>query len=659
LGEKLGQFFPQEKKEINASQGFRVLWEEFKKESQHLLQNNPSFPVLISRILYLLEKYTLFIPSSAYKDKPEISLFHHLKSTCAIATVLYDAHIPLDEIDEVLQEIKEEDWKGEEVRKERFILLQGDISGIQDFIYSVTSGGALKGLRGRSFYLEILSEIVARRILDEFNLIPANLLYLGGGNFTILLPYTSEAEEKIQNLQKELDEKIYKAHQGKLGIILGYFPFSYLYFKREEFPKLVERMRRVLSEEKRRKFKNIMDEGFFQPYPEDIDKKQKACEICGMEMETQATKDKCSLCESFEGLSIQVRRAGGGGFIEIRKKKPQDISSGVDKWHRLIESIGYEVWLGQKNEGRKSSNSLVYSLNSVNFLSRGFEGFRFESVYSPLKDGTALTLEEISDKAKGIKKWGVLRMDVDNLGRIFSEGLKNLSISRFSMLSYMIHLFFSSGVREIVEGKYPYSCIVYSGGDDLFILGPWNDLPEIAREIYQNFRKFTGKHPAITLSGGIYIAPSRKFPVYQSAYQAGEMEEKAKKEGKDRLSFLNLTVDWKEFENLSQIKNYIVDMLEPQEGKEKKFPRSLLTLLYSALEEEEEFKNGKRSISRIWLFLYGLRRLVDRYISGGEEQLMKVEELRDKFVTDSQLRENLALPVRWADYLTRKEAGGI
>ncbi|HOM26670.1 MAG TPA: HD domain-containing protein, partial [bacterium] len=93
IDNNLEKLVPVEKKDaITDNYNFKKLWEEFKDECQYL--NYPSnFEKIFTQIFSLLEKYTLFIPSSAYTDKPEISLFHHLKLTCAIATCLYDLNI--------------------------------------------------------------------------------------------------------------------------------------------------------------------------------------------------------------------------------------------------------------------------------------------------------------------------------------------------------------------------------------------------------------------------------------------------------------------------------------------------------------------------------------------------------------------------------------
>lgn len=48
-----------------------------------------------------------------------------------------------------------------------FRMLSLDISGIQKFIYTIHSSGALKMLRSRSFYLEIMMEHMVDELLTR------------------------------------------------------------------------------------------------------------------------------------------------------------------------------------------------------------------------------------------------------------------------------------------------------------------------------------------------------------------------------------------------------------------------------------------------------------------------------------------------------------
>ena len=71
------------------------------------------------------------------------------------------------------------------------LLIGGDISGIQKFIYTIASKKAAKTLRGRSFYLQLLTEAVLRFVLGELELPYTNVIYAGGGHFFLLAPLIS------------------------------------------------------------------------------------------------------------------------------------------------------------------------------------------------------------------------------------------------------------------------------------------------------------------------------------------------------------------------------------------------------------------------------------------------------------------------------------
>ena len=67
--------------------------------------------------------------------------------------------------------------------------------------------------------------------------------------------------------------------------------------------------------------------------------------------------------------------------------------------------------------------------------------------------------------------------------------------------------------------------IVYSGGDDVFLIGNWSDVINVAVGLRNAFKKYCGG--ALTLSAGIGIFPE-KFPVAMAARSTAELEDKAK-----------------------------------------------------------------------------------------------------------------------------------
>lgn len=86
--------------------------------------------------------------------------------------------------------------------EEMFLLYSMDISGIQSFIYTIGEKGALKGLRARSFYLEIMMEHIVDELLEKLSLSRANLIYTGGGHCYLLLANTDDTRDILEHYEK-------------------------------------------------------------------------------------------------------------------------------------------------------------------------------------------------------------------------------------------------------------------------------------------------------------------------------------------------------------------------------------------------------------------------------------------------------------------------
>jgi len=623
---------------------YKDLLEKFYQDAEKI-KSNPldDFYVEVERMLYLLEKYTLFIPSSTVSIS-KISLYHHLKTTAAIAVCLYDSKVDEKEIEEVMEKFKSE--KIFPQREERFIIISGDISGIQDFIYSVIPKGALKQLRGRALYLQLLSEISARFILKELELPFCNLLYCGGGNFMILSPNSDSLPSQLEKIIQKIDNTLFRVHRGKLGIIISSTSFSYDKFHHQNFKELINEASISLAKEKRKKFKTILDKVF---QPEEVTS-DRICKICGKEIKNE--DEKCDFCKSFEDLSSEFVKAK---YVKIKMiNRHLSNQQAFKTWKEVFNSLGFEVSF------EKFLIPYSYILNSTE-IEKDTIGFKFEAHYVPSKNGQIYTLEDMAEKSTsivnnekfGVERWGVLRMDVDNLGEIFSKRIDTPTISKYSFISYMLNFFFQAGIDEIIRNSYKDCMVIYSGGDDLCIVGPWNVLPSLALEIKEKFEKFVANN-SITISGGIYIPPSEKFPVYQAAKEAGEAEEKAKGESKEknRVSFLSEIMKWEELKKVSEVKKILYENLTGKNGK-KKIPRSLLNILYAPYQEEKLFKEGKLPIIRIWRVFYAIKRFIERH-KKAERELV---EIREKFIKDSELQPKLNVAVRWAELETRKVKG--
>jgi CRISPR-associated protein Csm1 len=104
-----------------------------------------------------------------------------------------------------------------------FLLVEGDITGIQRFLYLLSNTkGVGKRLRGKSFFLSVLPVILGRFFLRELGYPMVNLLYAGGGKFQFVIGYEEGVEQKLDELQRRVDEVLVKEFGGHLGVVLGW-----------------------------------------------------------------------------------------------------------------------------------------------------------------------------------------------------------------------------------------------------------------------------------------------------------------------------------------------------------------------------------------------------------------------------------------------------
>ena len=643
--------FPKEEKpEAIESFSYPNLWENFNDEVSKI-KNISEFSKFFNALYYLLQKYTILMPSAAYREMADISLFDHSKTTCAISTCLYDGEPEEQTLDEILRALKktfgrERDLSTQEklLGESTMMLVGGDISGIQDFIYSITSERAVKGLRGRSFYLQLLPEVVAQYILEDLNLPLSNLLHCGGGHFYLLTP--ANRTERLEKLRKQISERFLIAHRGRLALIMSWINLSFLDFDKKVFGDKWLEIGHKMGEQKKKKFYSLLKEQYekiFGPFEEGG--LREVCRICGEEGGKAEIKDgKCSLCESFEKLAGEIGRAN---YIEIAQSEPRSLRGKIRKYEQLLGSFGSHCRVLPEVENPDSS----YLLNNTTFLESGaWAGYKFIARSTPYMNDDIKPFNQLAKESQGIPRWGVFRADVDNLGKIFGRGLGDIrTISRVSMLSSLLSLFFSAWVDQIAKRHKENVYVIYSGGDDLFIIGSWSILPDLAERLYGDFRKFTCQNPHITLSGGIFIAPSKKFPAYKAADSAGRAVDMAKFKdvGKDKISFLDNTMSWnEEFPGVKEIKGRIVQLLEKE-----KVSRALLQTLLSSQKEEEFFKQKKETIFRIWRLLYAFKRFSERHRNAAG----KLKELEKQVIINHNLKPFLNVAVRWAEFLTRKE----
>jgi|Deesub1362B_J571_1020462.scaffolds.fasta_scaffold01951_3 CRISPR-associated protein Csm1 len=570
-----GWVTPVDQEKSTSKEAYRNLWESFNNEFKTVLSAGNHLNIRV--LLHLMEKYTAYVPSitlqlkaaedeDSFRRHPDVSLFDHSRVTAAAAVALYhyvrSQAGPRWEIHILKEEILE-DWS--DSTAEPFLLIGGDLSGIQNFIYTISSKGALKSLKGRSFFLELFIEYVVERLLGELQLPYSNVIFSGGGHFYILGPNTKDALRALRKIKTEINEYLFQTFNGTLMQLLEWVPMGKGAFKgaAQVWAKLSEK----LESAKRRKWEDRLDQILSPPCMPHPDCLTESCEVCWREDAPLLGSDPrtCPSCRQqfLFGQSLQKV------FRETQKKR--EILPAITVWDNRPDSeefleigAGEHTWYclpvciqkGKENPYRDAA--FVYWINQwdLQLYSRSGDRPLKAGIYHP---SDFEDLETLVDSGFGLERAAVLRMDVDRLGQIFSRGLPegDRTFSRIASLSRNLSLFFQYHLNGVLNphglGEYtsihqtdsagrigPNNSlkrsltIVYSGGDDLFLIGHWLDVLEAAYDIREAFQKYTGG-TTITISGGYAIGDSH-HPVCRFGKDSEKALIKAKSNGRNSLS---------------------------------------------------------------------------------------------------------------------------
>jgi len=614
---------------------------------------------------------------------PDVSLFDHSRTTCAIVACLgkLGEELPDDVFREMLERLRRDDLGHRVLKIHLFLLVRGDISGIQRFLYGITrpraeAKGTAKRLRGRSFYISLVNEVVADWIVRRFGLPVANILFCGGGRFDLLLPFREEVLRKLEDIRRDMERWFLEEFYGELGLQMVWAGVSPADFA--DFRDVYRRVEDELQKAKRTKFSSLVSEpDFFSPMP----LKGNICNYCQVTpLDKPEDEGPCPLCSLHAKVGERLPRIR---FLMYAYGPAEDLGGSEETWV-MFPKFGVSVGLLSEGEvegavrdaSGRADEVLVYKLNTTdgyildgNYRNVGF-GFKFLGNEAPVaqkrrdlvpdretvKPGEVLDFEEISELSEGAKLLGILKMDVDHLGLIFGMGIEPSTISRLATFSSSLELFFGAWVNEVcrkVSAEWEKCLppddrrkglvrnmfyVVYSGGNDLMVVGPWDGTVRLAQEIYREFRRYTAHNPNITLSGGnILVKP--QFPVYRFARIVGDVLRQSKQGGRDRMTLFGDTVKWSDDrESLDQLLAFGERMARYVE--EDKLPRGFLHFLMEL--DERYIKKG----NLMWVprFFYVLARRIRKEV---------IDEL-DLENEVTRFREHILIPASYASLRTRR-----
>lgn len=564
-----------------------------------LLQNLPQGAAGADALLNLLEvRFGCFPADTSDPENADVSLYDQAKITAAVAACAAayysENQQPLPDTAAGLDDAP------------IFMLYSADFSRIQKFIYTVRTAGALVSLRSRSFFLDFLMEHYLDELLDACGVTRANLIYSGGGRSYALLPNTDKARVAAEAWNRAFNQWLREQFGTQLYLAGAMEPCTGAVLMNKTadggYSKVFRDVNHSLDE---RKHQSCTAADLLALNRAEEHATDRECAVCGTA--AAADSELCPWCALFTELSADIQKKD---VLLISRTKPRG-----GTFCALPAYDGSTKYLFLTDEKQLPQDDILrlYTKNAP---------------LSPLPRRANLCvgdyawdnrMEKLVDGAQGIRRIAVCRMDVDNLGQAFIAGFdaKRVSLARAGAFSRRMSLFFKGYINEVLQAPEPLRlAIVYAGGDDVFLVGAWNDVLTGALRIHDRLAEFSCG--ALTISAGVGIFDEH-FPIRVAAARTAELEDTAKeypdKENPTKNAVCLFAPEsayacsWQEF-----AADVMGEKLTLLQAFFDAYPERGNSFLYRLLELLRETENNKINLAR---YAYLLARMSPQKADGG------------------------------------------
>lgn len=605
-------------------------------------------------LISLLERYTWCIPSATYGTRADISLFDHAATTAAITQAIL---------------------KGE---NDRFLLFGGDLSGIQEFIFGKeepADHGANKLLRARSFLLQAITRSVWLVALERLGLEHAAKIMDAGGRFVLLLPDTQETKELLADLALEVEQWLLVQFGGAVRLNLASLPITDKDLQRDRFSERFDSFNDALELAKLKPFAAAFAKG--------------ASPVLGADSSAYAEHGECAWCHARPGvreedgrpicrLCATLLRVGAqlptakyvvygrdtgiegaqllfdGLKLGLYNKRPaarvtckaMDVLSLRDDLFCTVAPLaGHLPMIGEDDLAAWQKQGRVSERDGGRYFGDDAISVVEPQTFSMLAADARMPPREPGQPWRAIPCLAVCKADVDNLGLIFGRGFgDNFTLSRFAMLSRMLNHFFAAFLMGKIREKYPNIYVIFAGGDDLFVIGPWWQVIEFAADMRKWFADFCGHNPQVTISAGLPLIKSG-LPMRAMREEAEDALEEAKRHpDKNAATLFGVSAAWPDFDRHLENGRWLEELC-----LQGTISQGFLRRLLGYSRECRAFVRGQLARDGMYIshFSYDLGRNWSKDKNQADRQ--RLQELVGK----PELFETAEMGISWALYRTR------
>ncbi len=433
------------------------------------------------------------------------------------------------------------------------------LSGIQGYLFDVreSGGGQARSLRHRSFRIQLTAECIALRLLRAAE--PSagweRLLFCAAAKTCLdFSGLNGGALDAVRDAAAEIQQALLGETHGRLRLAVAFQERS------GDFAADIEKAQQKLRAEKLRScalaaIRNgrWTDGGLVMPEAWSADR--------GAEVDAELGRQLLRA----RWMAVEVEKPGG--------------PSPLDGWRTLGVRVRLLNDEPAPSPGLLSCSNLARPETPPKQVQRRLFHVHHLTRHVPRgPDGELIEFASLAARARGAAMLGVLKADADSLGDAVRRLPAGDGPARLKALSNALDCFFAETLEgEMASAGSPWANIytVYSGGDDLLAVGPWDLILDFAGHIQELFTQRFGPGAAaspspipLTVSAAVTIVKP-KYPLHLAARQADTLLQRAKNEcaprasqPKDQCSALGQLWKWRDHGAIARTGKQLADWVQ-------------------------------------------------------------------------------------------------
>lgn len=435
------------------------------------------------------------------------------------------------------------------------MLIIGDLSGIQEYLFDVAhaGGGQARRLRARSFFVQLLAESAALRITRALNWSQDHMIFCGAGKFILDgPPISADQIDALAGERVVISRWLLKSTGAQLR-------FSLAVEEQTGDSNLnpLDRYNLAMMSLQKTKLNAWADIAIQEG-------KWETATLVLAPLDTPCVLCRRRTAEKDEEIDGELRK------VCVRCHEDREFGRLLPRTHWIgisstaaAESFDIlDLHVSLSSQALRSADYLIYTEAPPAPIVEGVSSDRIITRqlnrHIPLtSDNHPMDFSEIAEQSRGDKLLGILKADADSLGVIIDETLKSSGdLSPLGKLSKELDGFFGGTLAlELRKPDWKIIYTIFAGGDDLLLIGPWNVIVDFAAHVRQLFQHKFGEREMTISAAVAFVKPSR--PIKFAAEQAEHLLQEAKTKNayraalpKDQIAAFGQIWKWQDHETI-------------------------------------------------------------------------------------------------------------